>query len=166
MSNIVQHYGNPDNPEQYFVCLFKLYNSLCPTNRPDNAFYSSNPKPTCWYSRAPLGHYKLRNAVADMCEPAGYHTNHSLRTTVDTCLYHAGVDEQMVMECTGHHSLEGVQTYKHISKQQHAEKAWSLPTRLDNKLHTQLTHYQQMILTDIPKTQLMLSISTLAHVEW
>ena len=30
-----------------------------------------------------------------------YHTNHSLRATAATRLYHAGVDEQMVMECTG-----------------------------------------------------------------
>ena len=83
----------------------------------------SNPKPTCWYSRAPLGHNKLRNAVADMCKQAGipgYHTNHSLRATAATRLYHAGVDEQMVMERTGHCSLEGVRTYKRTSKQQRA----------------------------------------------
>ena len=35
-----------------------------------------------------------------------------------TCLYRAGVDKQMVMERTGHHSLEGVWTYKQTSKQQ------------------------------------------------
>ena len=126
MPKIVQHYGNPDNPERCFVRLFKLYNYLCPTNRPDNTFYLSplsNPKPTCWYLRAPLGHNKLRNAVADMCKQAGipgYHTNHSLRATAATRLYHAGVDEQMVMERTGHRSLEGVRTYKHTSKQQRA----------------------------------------------
>ena len=104
MPKIVQHYGNPDNSEWCFLRLFKLYNSLCPTNWPDNAFYLSplsNPKPTCWYSRAPLGHNKLRNAVADMCKQAGipgYHTNHSPQATTATRLYHAGVNEQMVME--------------------------------------------------------------------
>ena len=78
---------------------------------------------TCWYSRAPLGHNKLRNAVADMCKQAGipgYHTNYSLPATAATCLYHAGVDEQMVMERTRHRSLEGVRTYKRTSKQQRA----------------------------------------------
>ena len=50
----------------------------------------------------------------------GFHTNHSLRATAATRLYHAGVDEQMVMEHTGHRSLEGVRTYKRISKQQRA----------------------------------------------
>ena len=58
-----------------------------------------------------------------MCKQAGiprYDTNHSLRATAATRLYHAGVDEQMVMERTGHRSLEGVRTYKHTSKQQRA----------------------------------------------
>ncbi len=96
--------------------IFKRYNSLCPPNHPDHAFYLTpltKPKDGCWYSRAPLGHNKLRNAVEDMCKQAripGYHTNHSL--------YHAGVDEQMVMELTEHRSLEGVQSYKRTSNEQ------------------------------------------------
>ena len=116
---IAQHYGNQDNPERCFVCLFKLYNSLCPTNWPDNAFYFSplsNPKPTSWYSHAPLGHNKLRNAVPDMCKQAGTVSPGTIQATAATRLYHAGVDEQMVMERTGHHSLEGVWTYKRTSK--------------------------------------------------
>ena len=156
MPKIVQHYGNPDNPGRCFVRLFKLYNSLCPTNRPDNAFYLSplsNPKPTCWYSRAPLGHNKLRNAVADMCKQAGipgYHTNHSLQATAATCLYHPGVDEQLVME-----RAQGIAVWKvfRLTKTllnnnvqlfqiflTSRSNAWSLLTRLNNKLHTQLTH--------------------------
>ena len=121
---IVQHHGNPDSPDRCFVCLFKLYSSLCPANRPDHAFYLSplaNPKDSCWYSHTPLGHNKLRNAVAEMCKQAGisgYHTNHSLRATAATRLYCAGVDEQMVMERTGHRSLEGIRSYKRTSKEQ------------------------------------------------
>ena len=45
----------------------------------------------------------------------GYKTNHSLRATAATRLYQSGVDEQLVMERTGHQSLEGVRSYKRIS---------------------------------------------------
>ena len=44
--------------------------------------------------------------------------NHSLRATAATRLYQAGVDEQLVMEKTGHRSIEGVRSYKHTSEQQ------------------------------------------------
>ena len=43
-----------------------------------------------------------------MCKLAGIHghkTNHSLRATATSKLYLAGVDEQLVMEVTGHRSL-------------------------------------------------------------
>ena len=56
-----------------------------------------------------------------MCKQAdiqGYFTNHSLRTTAATRLYHAGIDEQLVMERTGHRSVEGIRNYKRTSKQQ------------------------------------------------
>ena len=56
-----------------------------------------------------------------MCKQAGiqgYFTNHSLRTTAATLLYHAGVDEQLVMERTGHHSLEGIRNYQRTSIKQ------------------------------------------------
>ena len=43
---IVQHHGNPDNPGRCFVHvhLLKLSNSLCPANRPDHAFTTSQPQ--------------------------------------------------------------------------------------------------------------------------
>ncbi len=60
----------------------------------------------------------LEGTVARLCRTAGisgYKTNHSLRATTATRLYHAGVDEQLVMERTGHRSLEGVRSYKRTS---------------------------------------------------
>ena len=56
-----------------------------------------------------------------MCKAAGitgYKTNHSLRATTATRLYQAGIDEQLIMEKTGHHSLEGVRSYKRTSSEQ------------------------------------------------
>ena len=121
---IVQHHNNPSNPDRCFVELFKLYQSLCPPNRPKDAFYLQpldKPTPTCWYSHKPIGRHKLEGTVARLCREAGipgFRTNHSLRATAATRLYNAGVDEQQVMERTGHRSLDGVRSYKRTSMQQ------------------------------------------------
>ena len=61
-----------------------------------------------------------------MCSQAGipgYKTNHSLRATTVTHLYHAGIDEQLIMERTGHHSVDGVRSYmyKRTSQEQNSE---------------------------------------------
>ena len=64
------------------------------------------------------GHNKLSSTVKRLCSKAeitGYKTNHSLRASR---LYQAGVDEQLVMERTSHHSIEGVRSYKRTSYMQ------------------------------------------------
>ena len=68
----------------------------------------------------PLGTQLLGKRFQD-CKSAGiegYRTNHSLRATATTRLYKAGVDEQLVMECTGHHSVDGVRCYKRTNDKQ------------------------------------------------
>ncbi len=81
----------------------------------------AKPTPTCWFSSVAVGHCKLDGTVARLCREAnitGFRTNHSLCATAATRLYNAGVDEQQVMEVTGHRSLDGVRAYKHTSKKQ------------------------------------------------
>ena len=59
--------------------------------------------------------------VCDMRKEAGiigYKTNHSLRATAAIKLYQSGVDEQLIMERTGHRSLDGVRSYKRTSRKQ------------------------------------------------
>ena len=121
---VVVHHANTKNPDRCFVRLFKRYRELCPEDVPSNAFYlqpSRSPTPTCWYSTCPLGHTTLGSTVARLCKAAdiqGYKTNHSLRATVTSRLYQSGVDEQLVMERTGHRSLDGVRSYKRTSSKQ------------------------------------------------
>ena len=118
---IVLHHANEHNPERCFVKLFKMYNRLCPSDRPKDVFYLQPLKktsPDCWFSTKPVGYNKLDATVARLCKSAGiigYRTNHSLRATTATRLYQAGVDEQLVMERTGHQSLDGVRSYKRTS---------------------------------------------------
>ena len=121
---VVVHHANLDRPQHCFVRLFRKYCDLCPQDAPPDAFYlqpARNPTSTCWYSNRPLGHDPLSKTVGRLCKDAGvegFKTNHSLRATATSRLYRAGVDEQLVMERTGHRSVEGVQSYKRTSDTQ------------------------------------------------
>jgi len=67
------------------------------------------------------GYNHLAGTVAHLCKAAeisGYKTNHSLRATNATWLYDGDVDEQLIMERTGHLSTEGVRSYKRTTKTQ------------------------------------------------
>ena len=121
---VVVHHANLDRPQYCFVRLFRKYRDLCPQDAPPDAFYlqpARNPTSTCWYSNRPLGHNPLSKTVGRLCKDAGvegFKTNHSLRATATSRLYRAGVDEQLVMERTGHRSVEGVRSYKRTSDTQ------------------------------------------------
>ena len=123
---VVRHHDNPCDPSRCFVRLYKLYMSLCPADAPDHTFYlkpldPSKQSNTCWYSKRALGHNTLDKTVSRLCSAAGiggFKTNHSLRATTTSRLYQSGVEEQQVMERTGHRSLDGVRSYKRTSDNQ------------------------------------------------
>ena len=123
-AKIVTHHENLDDSRRCFVSLYNRYQSKCPVDRPKRAFYLQPlKKPTgyCWFSSTPIGHSTLAGTISRICKAAGitgYKTNHSLRATAATRLYQAGVDEQLIMEKTGHRSLEGVRSYKRTSSVQ------------------------------------------------
>ena len=113
---VVVHHENTEDPSRCFVRLFKLYRSKCPSTQPKDAFYLQplkKPTENCWFSPRPIGHCSLDNTVSRLCKSAGiegYKTNHSLRVTTATRLFQAGIDEQLIMERTGHHSTDGIRT--------------------------------------------------------
>ena len=95
----VTHHANVEFPERCLVRLFKLYNSKCLKDRPDDAFYLrplNKPKGTVWYQKSPVGHNVLAGTVHRLFKPAGiggHYSNHSLCATSATRLFDAGLDE-------------------------------------------------------------------------
>jgi hypothetical protein len=110
----VVHHANLQNPSRCHVRLFRKYMSKCPKNKRDDAFYLQVLKKQhpdgLWYSRQPLGVHTIQKVVPEICRKAGlqgHFTNHSLRVTAATNLYRNNVDEQLIMERTGHRSVGG-----------------------------------------------------------
>ena len=124
----VRHFANQDKPSRCFVRLFRLYLTKLNHDSPKSAFYfkplTKWSQTGIWFSKQPLGHNTLEHMMAKMCAKAqiqGYKTNHSLRATAASRLYHKGIDEQLIMERTGHRSIEGVRSYKRTHEQQQIE---------------------------------------------
>ena len=98
--------------------------SLRPKDSPEYVFYLkpfTKPCQNCWYYNRPIGHNVLGNTVKRLCAAIGVDgnfTNHSLRRTCATRLFQAGVDEQQIMNVTGHRTTNAVRLYKEISQEQ------------------------------------------------
>lgn len=121
----VVHHANTENPERCFVRLYRKYKEHLPDIiQDDTPFYLTpipKPKGKVWYKKTPIGVHTLEGTIARLCKKAGvsgFKTNHSLRVTAATRLYQEGLDEQLIMERTGHRSLDGVRAYKRTSKEQ------------------------------------------------
>ena len=131
---VVVQYENTEEPSKCIVHLYKEYNRRCPENRPDHAFYLkplTKPKGECWYSCQAIGHNNLSNTVKRLCKEAdvtGYFASHSLRATAATRLFEAQVDEQLIMQRTGHSTTSGVRSYKRLG-----EKLKSMTSDVLNK---------------------------------
>lgn len=64
----------------------------------------------------------LQKMFKTMCAEAnikGCKTNHSLRATAATQMFQQGVPEKLIMERTGHRSLEGLRSYERLCEPQH-----------------------------------------------
>ena len=115
-------YENLEDPNRCLVKLVEKYLSLCPSPR-ISPFYLTPLRKVLnsevWYSKSQMGEQKLRTVVKEICERGkigGYRTNHSLRATAASRLYHEGIDEQIIQELTGHRSV-AVREYKRTSNE-------------------------------------------------
>ncbi len=74
-----------------------------------------------WFSIVPVGRNTLAKMVREMCtdgEISGHKTNHSLRATGASELFHAGVPEKVIQQRTGHLSLQGLRQYERVTENQ------------------------------------------------
>ena len=75
-----------------------------------------------WYTSQVIGKNTLSKTVSNMVFQAGIKkvvTNHSLRASGTTELYRCGVPKKIIMERTGHKSVDGVRVYERTSVEQH-----------------------------------------------
>ena len=111
------------NAERCLLCAIIKYMSLLPKDHTCPAFYLQPWKKyfgKTWYVNRSAGINQLRYTVRDICHDAGlpgHYTNHSLRAGAMTKLYQNDIDEQIIMEITGHRSL-AVWSYKCTSDRQ------------------------------------------------
>ena len=150
---------NEENPSRCFARLYRLYISkLAPTNsfnfKPLQKFSTEG----VWYSKQPIGHKTFSKMIANLCSKAvikGFKTSHSLRATTASRLYHNGIDKQLIMERTGHRSLDGVRLYKRTNEEQQIaisrtlQKSTSTATKtsteeIENKENVALTHLKMI----------------------
>ena len=118
---VTQAFELIDCPKRCPVRLYELYNSLCPTTRPDEAFYLRPLKKynaAVWFESNPVGKNTLSDTVSRLCKAAGFvgfFSNHSLRAACATRLFDADVDEQLIKLKTGHAS-DAVRSYKRVAE--------------------------------------------------
>ena len=117
-------YENFDNEQRCPVKIFEKYISKLPTTLSNvSAFYFKpliRPKPDIWFASTPVGHNFLRDMVKNIMSLAGFeghYTNHSLRATTATRLFHDDVPEQLIRAQTGHRS-NAIFAYKRPSNEQ------------------------------------------------
>ncbi len=111
------------NPARNVVRLYEKYVSLLPSDCTNSALYKyalSSTKRTAaqWFSDRPVGVNMLKKVVKNLCKRGGIEgkfTNHSLRVTCATRMFHAGVDEQVIKSFTRHKS-DAVCDYKRLSE--------------------------------------------------
>ena len=74
-----------------------------------------------WYEERSVGKNSLASLMKDMSAEAGISikTNHSLRATGASNLFHANVPERIIQKTTGHKSVEALRTYERVSEDQY-----------------------------------------------
>ncbi|CAC5384606.1 unnamed protein product [Mytilus coruscus] len=95
-------------------CLYEHFETYLNALGNDGFFYRKPLTSGIRYGKQPLSVNKLESLMKEMCGKAGLKgnfTNHSGKRSCATSLYKAGLDEQSIMDRTGHRST-AVRAYK------------------------------------------------------
>lgn len=113
------------NSDRCPVTFLEFYTSKLPTLRKHKDMYlrpldKFSYYPDVWFKDPPVGVNALQSVIKNLASQAGfsgYYSNHSLRATAATRMYHGGNEEQVIQEHTGHRSL-CVRSYKKTANSQ------------------------------------------------
>ena len=106
-TKVFDPHANLEDPQWCFVHLFKLYMTLCPSQRCTGSrilFETSKHNYKLLVLLNSHWDTKLSTTVSQLCAAGGiqeHNTSQSLRDTSITRLYNSGVNEQVVIEWTG-----------------------------------------------------------------
>ena len=127
-NKIVRHYADKSCGKRCIVYLTELYISkLSDVAKSKDLFYCKpkakfNMDEQCWYHNTPIGHNLLGTKLTDMFAETGLNCenicNHSLRATGISRIDNSGVPEKLIMERSGHLSVEGIRSYERTSDAQ------------------------------------------------
>ena len=76
------------------------------------------------YGKQRLGVNSLKKLIPELSAKAGidvHYTNHSLRATVITRMFNAGIPEKIIAENSGHKSVKALRCYERTSSEQQKE---------------------------------------------
>ena len=115
------HQYEGSNIERCHVLLLNKYLSKLPVEMKKKDIFYCKPKasaptdPTApWYCSVPVGRNTLLSMMKTMASKAGIDrkvSNHSLRAYGVTKLFKENIPEKVIMDGSGHRSIEGVRHY-------------------------------------------------------
>lgn len=108
--------GAPEH-QRCLVDIYRLYIGLV-ESKCKQAFYFRPSTTKFGYEKSPVGINKLNQILPVMCEAVGVKrkTAHSLRVTLASSLFNAGINEKMIRQRTGHRS-DALFTYEKPSEE-------------------------------------------------
>ena len=117
VNKIVHQYESEDIPRCHVLLLDKYFAKLPAEAKAKDIFYmkpkTAQPKDPCapWFTTVPIGKNKLSEMMKAMAQEGKLDkpvTNHSLRAYGVTKMFAANVPEKLMMERSGHRSIDGL----------------------------------------------------------
>ena len=116
-------FENKQNPQRCPVLAFETYMQKRPVdmNFDGAPFYlaviknpRANKPDSPWYKKSLMGYHRIDQMMPRMAQAAGlsgHKTNHSVRRTMCTQLFQAGVAPNMIAQLSGHKNLQSINNY-------------------------------------------------------
>ena len=145
-NKVVHQYESACIERCHVLLLDKYLSKIPPEAKKKDIFYLKPKADTPldalapWYTNAPIGKnvlYSLMKTMADEAQLDRKVTNHSLRAYGVTKLYKEKVPEKLIMDRSGHRTIEGVRHYARVSEEQQFEVCRAL----ENKDRMQVVPY-------------------------